>query len=193
MKNRGFTLIELLIVVLIVGVLVAVAVPQYEKAVMRSRLAETKVIMRSILPAVEEYCLAQGATYDPIDMSSLSISYPVKDLGGVSAVFASSGVSMTLIEGTCKSFLQNNETSAVIFSYLFNPKMSSSASLDQMEGALYAAVGINRSGTRICQPVNDADACSKLGFQMRKGTMSSSVCNSDYCGPITTEYEYWTD
>lgn len=191
MKNRGFTLIELLVVVLIVGVLVAVAVPQYEKSVMRSRMAETEVIMRSILPALEEYCLAQGPTSDPIDMSSLSIRYPVQNIGGGPAVFASSGISMTGLMGDCRDFLQNDVTSPVIFSYLFNTKMSPSDSLAQLEGAVYAGLGINRNGTRICLPATDPDACSNLGFQFVSQDTGKQSCDSHGCKPII--HEYWTD
>ena len=74
LTSRAFTLIELLVVVLIIGILAAVALPQYNKAVMRSRFATIKNLTKSIGDAQELYHMENGHYTN--NLEKLSISLP---------------------------------------------------------------------------------------------------------------------
>lgn len=75
--HTGFTLIELLVVVLIIGILAAVAVPQYEKSVNRAKTTEAMTVLSYIEKEQTMAYLANN--YIPNDIYfDIRDSYPMK-------------------------------------------------------------------------------------------------------------------
>lgn len=80
--KKGFTLIELLIVVAIIAILAAIAVPNFLEAQVRSKVSRAKADMRSVATALESYYVDNNA-YPPDGQNPLitGLTYPLTYMG----------------------------------------------------------------------------------------------------------------
>ncbi len=94
-KNKqAFTLIELLVVVLIIGILAAVAVPQYQWAVAKARLANLITMAEATRQAEEAYYLSNGKYTE--QWSDLNVDFPGKEINSKTRAASEGGWTLRL-------------------------------------------------------------------------------------------------
>ena len=138
----GFTLIELLVVVLIIGILAAVALPQYQKAVRKARLVQGFTFVKAVGTAQEAYYLANGEYSSDLATLAIDITFP-------------SNYNYELSTNRISVYEKNagNATPRLSAAYGYNQR----ADYPQLAGKLYcAAEKTDIQGTKICASMGTA-------------------------------------
>ena len=148
-KNQvrtGFTLIELLVVVLIIGILAAVAVPEYQYAVRKARVSALIPMLRAIKDANVRYYLANGS-YSP-DPASWDIDFPA----GTRFSVGPKSATITLPDGSVFVAVSAPQEGIAWPRVTASPGLASSNQIwTAYEGNRWRCYGTDDIGKRVCK------------------------------------------
>ena len=161
--HGGFTLIELLVVVLIIGILAAIALPQYRYVVAKSKFTQLKIVAKAIHDAQRRYMLLNEER--SLDLSALDIDIE----GGTYGPGEESDTDMkdriTVDWGGCGLTYDSGRTS--IACWLSKPSVVYSFSLFNQKRW---CCSVNELGKKLCQAefenpsiFNDYSYCGEGG------------------------------
>jgi prepilin-type N-terminal cleavage/methylation domain-containing protein len=158
MKKEGFTLIELLVVVLIIGILAAIALPQYFKAVEKTRGTEAIVILKNWADAISVRYLYDGELIQVPDIKS-KIDIEIPDSNNFDYSVLSRTDSEVCIQARKKAngnILTNEKYLRFVYCLTGNARLTSKHCTDGTNGNTCKIF----DATSACRPVPEGAQCS---------------------------------
>ena len=142
MSKKGFTLIELLVVVLIIGILASIALPQYFKAVEKSKASEALSLFGSLSGAQQRYYLVND--HYTTNYTQLDLDFPN-------------------VSGTSSNTVTTNNFTII----LSGDNSAAQAKARRMDGRYTYALCKNfESNAVTCGPNGSSAMCSSLGITL---------------------------
>ena len=171
-NKKGFTLIELLVAILIVGILAAIALPQYQMSVGRAKFATLKFTTKNIFEASNRYYLTNNTAANTV--YDLDIDLDVKeDLSNISAV------SFTLQDGTSCNINKKESNS----NYVYCDRIISGKKMRFYIDRFNPYGNTSRFTNKVCltYSINTSDITNKICQKETGLTAEQAGCSDDYC------------
>lgn len=164
MNKKGFTLLELLVVVLIIGILAAIALPQYRLVKEKTKFSEFMQYINSLYEAQQLYYLVNGKYSN--DINDLDIVLPIKNctkgsIEGKRLYYDCKGFYIGMADSY--SNLQSGKKQNIL--YLVFLKNYSAAGVNFQEGKKYCWAYYNKPvAQKVCQSYGHKVGAASGGY-----------------------------